>query len=44
MLLELGVATNDAKLVTEAKGLLESVELPLIARERDRAVKWLAAR
>lgn len=44
VLLALGVATNDAKLVTEAKGLLESVELPLIAKERARAAEWLRLR
>lgn len=41
VLLELGVATKDVKLVTEAKGLLESFDLPLIVRERERAVRTL---
>ncbi|MBL8917093.1 MAG: protein kinase [Archangium sp.] len=41
VLLELGIATKDVKVVTEAEGLLESFDLPLIVRERERAVRTL---
>ena len=47
VLLAVGLASKDQKraraLVTEAKQALETTTLPLIAREHQRAVAWLAA-